>query len=246
MKRGVFLQVRLNSSRLPRKALLPLAGQSVVEHAMDSLALVDAQVHAILTDAASADTLRPYADRSGFDVFVGSPDDVLSRYADAARRYAVNCYVRATGDNPLVSAKLANCLLDVHEEARADFSGFLGPPLGTGVEIVQAAALFEAEREAEDPYEREHVSPFIYRRPERYSVQRPWAPEEANLPEARVTLDTESDLALLRRIYDSLYDGVPVETDRLVSWLRENEESWRSNGNGQKSSVPVCSLGGAG
>ena len=39
---GVFLQVRLSSSRLPRKALRLLAGKTVIEHAMDSLSRVDA------------------------------------------------------------------------------------------------------------------------------------------------------------------------------------------------------------
>jgi len=54
---GVFLQVRIGSTRLPGKAMLPLAGKSAVAHAMDALACVRADVHAILTDPDSAGRL---------------------------------------------------------------------------------------------------------------------------------------------------------------------------------------------
>jgi spore coat polysaccharide biosynthesis protein SpsF len=50
---GVFLQARLGSTRLPRKALLPLAGVTVLQLAMRALARVEAGVHALLTEPAS-------------------------------------------------------------------------------------------------------------------------------------------------------------------------------------------------
>ena len=48
---GVFLQVRLGSRRLPRKALLPLGDSTVIRQAMRALRRVPAGVHALLTDA---------------------------------------------------------------------------------------------------------------------------------------------------------------------------------------------------
>jgi spore coat polysaccharide biosynthesis protein SpsF (cytidylyltransferase family) len=39
---GVFLQARLGSTRLPRKALLPLAGTTVLQLTMRALARVEA------------------------------------------------------------------------------------------------------------------------------------------------------------------------------------------------------------
>jgi len=222
MRRAVFLQVRLSSTRLPRKALLPLDGIPVIQHAMTSLKRVPAAVHALLTDHESMSDLIPLADRCGFEIFPGDPDDVLSRYAAAARHWKVDRYFRATGDNPLVSGPLAIELEGLHEESGADFSGFLGPPLGTGVELVEAEALLCADREATDPYEREHVSPFIYRRPDRFRVVRPWSRDEVLMPDVQVTLDTDEDLAFLERIYRDLFRGEPVETDVLVHWLKNN------------------------
>lgn len=222
-KTGIFMQVRLDSTRLPQKALLPLKGYTVIEHAMAGLKRVQADVYALVTDRKSASTLSKYAESWGFEVFSGPEEDVLLRYALAAERYSVSTILRATGDNPLVSSVLAQRILDLHLEEKADYSGFLGMPLGTGVEVINTGALKEARLEAEDPYEREHVSPFIYRREDRYRVLRPVVPEPYIFWDARVTLDTVEDYDIIKMIYRDLYDGHPIETDTVVQWLREHQ-----------------------
>lgn len=222
---GVFLQARLGSARLPRKALLPLAGLFSVEHAMMALRGLSADVHALLTDEASYSELQPLAHKWGFVTFQGPPDDVLARYALAARHYRVERIVRATGDNPLVSVTLAEALLRLHRAERADYSAFDGAPIGTGVEAVEAEALLAADREAEDPYEREHVCPFLYRRPDRFAIHRPPVPRDLRLPSASVTLDTPEDYRFLTRLFDELYEGKPLDTHRVVGWLFHHERS---------------------
>ena len=229
MKIGVFLQVRLGSTRLPGKALLPLEGRSVIEHAMDALSVVKADVYALLTDSGSVEALEMLAERCGFETFEGPAEDVLKRYALAAEHYGVDTYIRATGDNPLVSGPLAEELLSCHIQKDADYSGYLGPPLGTGVEITRSAAVLSAVKEASDPYEREHVSPFLYRRPERFSINRPWAPKIVCLPGAKVTLDTAEDYEALKEIYGALYQGEPIQTHTLVAWLKNRERSNESD-----------------
>lgn len=231
MRKAVFMQVRLSSTRLPRKAVLSFHGKTTIEHAMDSLRRVPVDVHALLTDEASLPELKPFASRYGFQCFAGDPDDVLARYSTAASHFEIDRFFRATGDNPLVSWRLAMALEEKHEAHCADFSGFLGPPLGTGVELVEARAIHEAAAEAEDPYEREHVCPFIYRRPERFRVFRPWADDDVLLPDVRVTLDTDADFEFLNHLYDELYHGEPIETVELVSWLRKHSDV-RSRGSG--------------
>jgi spore coat polysaccharide biosynthesis protein SpsF len=222
---GVFLQVRLKSTRLPRKALLPLAGKTVTEHAMEALSRVEADVHALLTDYGSADTFQPLAERCGYELFAGPEEDVLSRYALAVRHFRVDRYYRATGDNPLVSAELATSIYAFHRKKNADFSAYLGPPLGTGVEVTEARAILAAAEESNDPYEREHVSPFIYHRPTRFRVFRPWAQNEVCLPSVKITLDTPDDYTELTEIYESLYHGEPIPVHELVTWLRSREGS---------------------
>lgn len=217
---GVFLQARLGSTRLPRKALAPLAGRAAIELACESLRRVPAEVYLLLTDEESLVELEPHARACGFSALAGPKEDVLARYAIAARRYPIQTIVRATGDNPLVSAELARLLLARHRTTGADYSAFDGPPIGTGVEVVRAAALLAAADEATDPYEREHVCPYLYRRPERFRIDRARAPERFCLPSAAVTLDTPEDWRLLDRLFRELSCGEPIEIDRLLPWLR--------------------------
>jgi len=223
---GVFVQVRLGSQRLPGKALLPLGDSTVIEQVMAALRPLPADCYALLTDAASAPTLEAPAGRHGYAVQgqAGPADDVLARYKAAAVRFGVGTVVRATGDSPLVSARLAREITAVHRAADADLSHFLGCPLGTGVEVIASRALVEAARLAEDPAEREHISTYLYRHRNRFRVLEPEVPAELAHLDANVSVDTREDYERLLAIYAELYRGVPIEVLDVVSWLRGHPE----------------------
>jgi spore coat polysaccharide biosynthesis protein SpsF len=220
---AVFLQVRLSSQRYPGKALADLAGRPVIEHAMLALRDVPAERYVVLTDEDSAGPLAPHATRCGFGMFIGDPDDVLARYAAAVDWYGPEIVVRATGDNPLVSSHAARAAIGMHRETRSDYTALTGGPLGTGVEVVRATALVDAAAEAADPYEREHVTPFIYRHPERFRLCVESVPATWRREDARVTLDTREDYAVLREIFGELYAGSPIDIGTLVTHLSRND-----------------------
>lgn len=219
---AVFLQVRLDSTRLPRKALADLGGLPLVVRCFQALDGVRADRRILVTEPASAPELEPLARLAGWETFAGSKDDVLDRFVRAARAYGVTTVVRATGDNPVVSASLANRLLARHRERNSDYSGFQSGPLGTGVEILKVSALEQAWASSPDAYEREHVSPYLYRRPETFAIDRPEVPEACRAPEARVTVDTPEDLAYLRSLWDDVYRGTPPEPEDLIPWLNRH------------------------
>lgn len=219
---GVFLQVRLDSTRLPGKALLPLEDYTVIEQAMRSLKDVKADIFALLTEPSSAFQLAPLADKWGYEVFVGDKNNVLKRYADAIKNFSVSTVIRATGDNPLVSGRLANKILKFHLLKNSDYSGFTGIPVGTGVEILKAEAVLKADSLSVNSYEKEHVSPYLYFRDTEFIVKKVPASSKYYCPDSRVTLDTENDYLEIKQIYRQLYNGQPIDIQNLVSWLRLN------------------------
>jgi len=225
---AIVLQARLGSTRLPAKALLPLGDGTVVGQAMRRLRLVPADLRVLATDEASEARLRPEAEREGFELLVGPAEDVLGRYCLAVRRYGLDLVLRATGDNPLVSPELAVRLIERRagrpEAAKSDYSGYVGMPAGLGVELVSARALLRAEAEASSARDREHVCPYLYEHPELFSIDRPEAPPEYLLPEARVTVDTTADYELMRSVYSDLYTGLPIPSLAVMSWLRARAE----------------------
>ena len=218
----MLLQVRLHSHRLPRKALLPLQGLAVLTHVLRALKQIPAQVHALLTDSRSVGALAPLAEPEGFLVFVGPEEDVLARYARAAEQYEVQRIIRATGDNPLVSARAAEALLDLHEREGYDLSHYLDNPLGTGVEVVESKALLEAHARARDPFEREHITTYLYRNAEAFRIGEIPCPQVWAFAQARLTLDTDEDYALLQEVFADLYAGRPIEIEEVVGWLKRH------------------------
>jgi len=224
---GIVLQARLGSTRLHRKVLLPLGGATLLDMVLDRLALVPADLRILATDAASEAELASLARDHGFEFVVGPAEDVLARYCLAIREFGLDRVLRATGDNPLVSHEAAALLIEERAASTASYSTFTGMPLGMGVELVSAAALLRAEAEAEDPAEREHVCPHLYRNPTRYAIEELRAPEPFYLPSGRVTVDLESDYEKALRIYGAFYDGRPIPTARVMAYLRENDAEKR-------------------
>ncbi len=196
---GVFLQARLGSTRLPRKVLLPFHGEPLIASAMRRLKCVPADVYVLATDFKSAAELLPVADACGWETYAGKADDVLFRFICAAAFFGVDTIVRATGDNPLVDAEFAEFILDAHLDTRADYSAYQGLPRGRGVEVVQRKALIRAYRCA-DAYEREHVTPYLYRHPEAFLLHRPLVPPwMRGGPEC--TVDTVEQYEALKRLF---------------------------------------------
>lgn len=221
-KTGIFLQARLGSTRLPGKALLELEGSPIITHAMNALSAVKADYHVLLTDKSSLPAFKPLADSCGFKVFAGSEDDVLNRYVEAGRNYGVKTIIRATGDNPLVDADAVQLILESHRSVNADYSGYDGMPLGTGVEILEFSALVQAEKSSVDKYDHEHVSPYLYKNPELFKINRIKAPEHLCLPGSVVTVDTEDDYNYLKELYHCLYKGQPLSIIEIIPWLKEH------------------------
>ena len=220
---GLFVQVRLGSRRLPRKALLPLGGSTLIEQVMLALRGVSCDVRALLTDAESETDLRGPAGRGDFHLFVGPGEDVLARYVLAADRWGVDTVVRATGDNPLVSAALARAILAEHDAAGADLTHYLGCPLGTGVEVIRADALRDAHRRCVSSAEREHISTYLYRHAGEYRIHEPRAAPDVSFPDATVSVDTREDYERVLSIYADVGDP-PIEAQAVVAWLKSHRD----------------------
>ncbi len=218
-----MVQMRLDSTRLPRKALLPLGDTVLAGFVMRRLRSLPADAFVLATDADGAEALAGIAEETGFEVFAGPKDDVLRRYALVARSYGFERVVRATGDNPFVSVPLARLALEesASREPPYDYVGLSGMPVGMGVEVVAARALLEADERASQPYEREHVCPFLYGRPLEFRVRRPACPPGYRLPLARATVDTEEDYRRAQAMVRALGDE-PCD-EAVLSFLRGPE-----------------------
>jgi len=200
----IILQARLDSSRLPEKSMLPLGGKPLVFRIMEALNNVPANLRVLACPEDSLSSFKPLAQEAGFEIFAGPKDDVLERYCQVIRHYKITRVIRATGDNPFVFADAAAAVNAEAMALNADYAGYSGLPYGAGVESVCADALLRAESEADKPYDREHVCPYLYSHPELFSLHRPLAPPRWQGANCRLTVDTREDYERAIELYGAL------------------------------------------
>jgi glutamate-1-semialdehyde 2,1-aminomutase/spore coat polysaccharide biosynthesis protein SpsF len=126
-------------------------------------------------------------------VSAGPEDDVLRRYAIAAEAFEADIVVRVTGDCPLISPELCGEVLAMVKNEGVVYASNVNPrsfPKGLDCEAFPVGDLYYADNEATDPYDREHVTPWIARKTYRdMNIYSPWP----IAPEGRLCIDTESD-----------------------------------------------------
>lgn len=222
MKTAVFLQVRLDSSRLPEKALKKIKGLTVIEHAMLSLQHIPLNDYVVVTAEGDQEILAPLAEKCGFSIFAGDRKDVLKRYIDAGRHYSPDIIIRATGDNPLVAWEPAAQLLQfLRESPTVDYTAMLGIPIGCGVELFRRESLEKAYPLTDESYDHEHVTPYIYNNPDSFSLFYHQHNPHMN---HRVTLDTIEDYNGIQYIFEKLYKGKTIPFNELKDYLNSNDK----------------------
>lgn len=209
---GLIIQARSSSTRLPGKVLLKLPENgptTVLAHVIKRCqqASVDQVIMATTTDPED-DELVGIAHNLGAGVFRGSRDDVLARYFLAAEQAGLDRVVRVTSDCPCVDPAIIDNLIRLQQEKSADYASnslIRSFPHGLDVEVFTMAALTKAHENADSKYDREHVTPYIYRtHPERFRIEAMLAPPEWTGPDIRITLDKAEDYTLLCAIFDLL------------------------------------------
>jgi len=226
MRTVAVIQARMGSSRLPGKVLQEIAGRPLLEWTLRSVATtagVDAIVVATTTESED-DALAAFVRDLGHPVHRGPVTDVLTRVWDAVAPFAPDLVLRQTGDNPFPDPGVAAAQRDRLVETGADYVGIAGWPLGIAAEVCRVEALHAAVREATEAAEREHVMPFIYRRPERFRVEQlaRSAAGPARSARWRYTVDTGPDLAFARSLAERIGHGPPVTLAELEALLADD------------------------
>ena len=223
MKSVTIIQARTNSSRLPGKALLPVAGYA---SAILSALRAANQGHATIlatSDQPSDDELTRLAEKHGLTVFRGPLDDVLGRYHLACSALPDDAVVvRLTADNVLPDGAFVEELTRAFASANTDYlspdSLIAGLPYGLGAEVFSVAGLRRAHQHATCASDREHVSPWI-RRNCKTTVYRPQRADDANYSHLRATIDDEEDYQRIVRLFEGIDDPLRVSWRELLAKL---------------------------
>jgi len=224
-----IIQARMGSTRLPGKVLLDLAGEPMLARVVSRTKRAS-----MLHEVVVATTTNPADERivdlctvNDWSCFCGSEDDVLDRYYQGAVRYQADVVVRITSDCPLIEPQLIDQIVqEFLDHSSVDYASNTLPPRtfprGLDVEVITFEALKHAWSEDDNPVWREHVTPYIYRHPEKFRLHA--VRNDINYSHMRWTVDTPQDLTLIRRIYE--YFGNDSFSWCEVLALLEHHPEW--------------------
>jgi len=206
---AAIVQARMGSTRFPGKTLADIAGEPMLGHVVDRAKRIPGVEEVIIatTDNPGDDILADFAERRGLRVHRGSELDVVDRIYGAARHFKVSVIVRVTPDCPLLDPQVSGLAVRRFLEAGSslDYVCNTEPrtfPDGLDTEVFSLETLERLWREARLPSEREHVTLYLWKYPEKFRVGH--VTYHRDLSRLRWTVDEPSDLEFVRAIYARL------------------------------------------
>lgn len=230
MKTVIIVQARMTSTRLPGKVLKTVLGKSLLEYMIERLSrvkLADEIVIATTTNSTDQPIIN-LCEKLSVSHYRGSEEDVLARYYGAATEHKADVVVRVTSDCPIIDPQVIDEViqryLDLKQYDYVSNGLSRSFPRGMDTEVFSYAALQEAFLEAAEQPDREHVTPFIYRHPERYRLANVLYAQDQS--RHRWTVDTMEDFVLIREIIEALYSINPEFSLADVLALMEKNPDW--------------------
>jgi spore coat polysaccharide biosynthesis protein SpsF len=221
-----IIQARMGSTRLPGKVLAEIHGHPMLWHVVQrtrAAKTLDEVIVATTTQPAD-DAIVAFCREHSVSCFRGSENDVLDRYYRAALQQNADAVVRITSDCPLIDPEIIDKTVRAFLLERPDYAsnGLVRTyPRGLDTEIMTFQALELAWREARQPYEHSHVTPYLYETPGKFRVLSVTADQDYSA--CRWTVDTPEDLEFVRAVYARFASENFLWSDILKLLEREPE-----------------------
>ena len=220
-----IVQARMGSQRLPGKVLAAIGGAPMLAHVALRAAACPAVDQVIIAtgDGADDDPVAAAAAALGVPCWRGSPHDVLGRYRGAADAFGADVVVRLTADCPLLDPAVIGQVIAalVAGPTPCDYAANVFTrtfPRGLDAEALWRDTLHRLDRLARTPATREHVTALVHERPALFVTASVEGAVDAS--DLRLTVDTDADLELIRRIHARLAPGPTTPHAEVVALLR--------------------------
>ncbi|MFW5889438.1 MAG: cytidylyltransferase domain-containing protein [Bacillota bacterium] len=234
-KTFAIIQARMGSTRLPGKVMKLIRNKTILSHVIARVKqsnMIDGIIIAT-TNLDSDNVIIRDGYKNDCYYYRGSENDVLSRYYFAAKNKNIDTIVRITSDCPLIDPQVIDEIIKYYDDHDYTLVTNAGSnlenrtyPRGLDTEVFSFDVLKEAYNKAEEKYQREHVTPYIYENYDDIYYYK----NDKDLSGYRLTLDTKEDYELIKVIYDKLYHGKhDFYLAEIIELLENNKELLKLN-----------------
>lgn len=241
MKVGLFITGRLKSTRLPLKLLLPLKGQSVINHIIIRAKEINNIEQIVLCTSYHPQDLAlvKEAHKHNIYYFMGNPDDVLHRLYQAATFYHIDYILSVTADDPFYSIEYANKMANEAILHKPDYMYTEGLPIGIGIYGIRYEAL-KTIIEFKNQVDTEIWGAW-FNQPTHFDVHVLQAQKE-HQRDVRLTLDTYEDYLFLQRIAERLPRDEFMNYQSLLQVIEQIPKETYENKNVMQKALPDSTL----
>ena len=224
------VECRMTSTRLPGKVMMESCGKPLLAHLVERLKRVERLDEILLATTVNPDDeiIESLAGDLEIGCFRGSEEDVLQRVLQTIDSVSGDVLVEITGDCPLIDPDIVTQTLDLYLCNDCDYAANdLVPsfPLGMDVEVFSAELLRLADREGLTAEDREHVSWFFVRHPDRFRLLMLPAPPKLQWPDLRLTVDQHEDFLLIDAVLNHFYPRKPDFSCRdIIEFLKDRPD----------------------
>ena len=216
---------RLDSSRLPGKALIAVRGRPLIDYVIERARAVHGFTDLVLatTDRAIDAPLCEYAAANNVPVFRGDYQNIARRMLDCATQRGSDYFLRLNGDSPFLDPALVDRGIRLALVTGADFvTNLIGRtfPYGISVEVINTCCYSALYPRLTSHDDREHMTRYLYLHMDEFRVQH-FESDTPELAHARLVVDTEPDLARFKNLAHLLGDGIAaVDYERVARlWM---------------------------
>ena len=211
------IQARMGSSRLPGKVLKKFGTSTILDSVVERVKRSTAveQVVVATTKLPIYDSISFHCKSKSINVTRGPELDVLLRFVSSLGENFQGNVLRVTADCPFIDSTLIDLAYSKFIELELDYIGISTGagvanansnkyPDGVDAEWFKYEALIRANKEAMNALDREHVTSFIWRNPNRFKIDQ-LAPLQ-NYSDISLTVDTAEDFENMTNLVRLLGD----------------------------------------
>ena len=205
-----IIQIRLGSTRLPKKAMLKILDKPIIWHIYNRLKFCKNLDQIVIATGNSENNLeiQDFAKKNNIPIFEGNEIDLVSRLYQTGEKFHASAIVRITGDSPLVDPVIVDQIISTYKKniKKIDIVSNMRKasfPYGLEVEIFSMESLKKMLVKIKKPEMREWFSLFIEKNPNLFNILNISNPKD--LSKLRWTLDYEEDYKFIKKIYEELY-----------------------------------------
>ena len=219
----IIIQARTSSTRLKNKLFLKINNHNILEIMIKRLNKYFKNNIVICIGNKKPQKLKLFCKKYNIPYFVGSEKNVLNRYLNCSKKFAIKNIIRIPSDCPLIDPNIIKKGLAIYKQKKYDYVSNLIPPSyidGMDVEIFSLRILKKLNKIKLDKFDQEHVTTYIRKNKKKF-ITKIFGTSKNYSKLFRLTIDYKNDYLLISNIIKNL--GIHASYENIKKYLLKNK-----------------------